>query len=74
MSQSRSRQSPGEGRFTVASFYPPGWYGHAPYRAVPFLPLAGPWLEEAGFEVGSEVQVTAERGKLVVTRRPVEEL
>lgn len=66
-------KAPGEHRFTVASFYPPGWHGHAPWQAVPFLPLAGPWLGEVGFEIGSEVQVLAERGRVVVTLRPREE-
>jgi Toxin SymE, type I toxin-antitoxin system len=58
-----------EQRFTVASFYPPGWHGHAPYSAVPFLPLAGPWLWEAGFSIGAEVHVFVERGRLVVELR-----
>jgi hypothetical protein len=58
-----------EQRLTVASFYPPGWHGSSPYRAVPFLPLAGPWLREAGFSVGSEVRVRAEPGRVVVELR-----
>jgi hypothetical protein len=62
-----------EERLTVASFYPPGWHGSAPYRAVPFLPLAGPWLREAGFSVGSEVRVAVVReGEVRVTLRDVD--
>ena len=62
-----------EERLTVASFYPPGWYGSAPYRAVPFLPLAGPWLREAGFSVGSEVRVAVVRqGEVRVTLRDLD--
>ena len=73
MNERRAEQTSEEHHFTVASFYPPGWHGHAPYQAVPFLPLAGPWLLEAGFEVGSEVEVKAEHGRVVVTLRPREE-
>jgi len=63
-----------EERMTVASFYPSGWYGSMPYQAVPFLPLAGSWLRDAGFSVGSEVRVTAEAesGRLVVELRDPE--
>lgn len=62
-----------EEKLTVASFFPPGWHGSAPYRAVPFLPLAGPWLREAGFSVGSEVRVEVVReGQVLVTLRSLD--
>jgi hypothetical protein len=62
-----------EERLTVASFYPPGWHGSAPYRAVPFLPLAGPWLRAAGFSVGAEVRaVVVREGEVRVTLRELD--
>lgn len=55
-------------KLTVASFYPPGWHGTAPYRAEPFLLLAGPWLRDAGFSVGSEVRMrVVGEGRVLVT-------
>lgn len=36
---------------------------HAP---VPFLRLSGQWLEAAGFEIGSKVQVKVKADRLVV--------
>jgi hypothetical protein len=35
--------------------------------AVPYLRLSGHWLEQHGFNRGSRVIVTAEKGKLVLT-------
>ena len=62
--------APGERRFTIASFYPPGWHARAPWEAVPFLPLAGRWMSDLRFEIGTDVVVTAEYGEVVVRLRP----
>ena len=41
-------------------------------RSSPRLDLSGPWLEAAGFPVGSRVEVeVVEPGRLVVTRADV---
>lgn len=59
---------------TISGMYRPGWHP-LPSRAsqVPFLLLAGPWLEEAGFHVGSEVRIKAEAGRLLVELRELGE-
>ena len=59
-----------EQKVTVSGLYRPGW-SEIPSvdRQLPFIPLAGPWLAEAGFYVGSQVRVWVERGRLVVTLR-----
>lgn len=38
-------------------------------RAVPMLRLSGRWLEQCGFAVGDELQVTVGEGVLVLSRR-----
>lgn len=38
-------------------------------RAVPKLRLSGRWLEQCGFSVGDDLQVTVGRGMLLVSRR-----
>lgn len=38
-------------------------------RAVPKLRLSGRWLEQCGFSVGDDLQVTVGRGVLLVSRR-----
>ncbi|UBB23899.1 type I toxin-antitoxin system SymE family toxin [Pseudoxanthomonas japonensis] len=38
-------------------------------RAVPMLRLSGRWLEQCGFAVGDELQVTVGEGVLVFSRR-----
>ena len=38
-------------------------------RAVPKLRLSGRWLEQCGFAVGDDLQVTVGRGMLLVSRR-----
>lgn len=59
-----------EQRLTVSGLYRPGWHAW-PSRAsqIPLLQLAGSWLEDVGFSVGSEVQVYAEPGRVVVRLR-----
>lgn len=36
-------------------------------RAVPFLRIRGKWLEEAGFNINTPVNVCVESGKIVIT-------
>lgn len=38
-------------------------------HAVPRLRLGGRWLEQFGFSVGDDLQVTAEQGFLLISRR-----
>jgi hypothetical protein len=38
-------------------------------RAVPRLRLGGRWLEQFGFSVGDDLQVTAGQGFLLISRR-----
>ena len=38
-------------------------------RPVPKLRLSGRWLEQCGFAVGDDLQVTVGRGMLLVSRR-----
>lgn len=35
---------------------------------VPYLRMSGRWLEEHGFEIGGKVYVTAEQGKVTLTK------
>ena len=43
-------------------------YGSSRYISVPYLPLSGKWLEQAGFEIGSKVQVEVKDGQLVIKK------
>lgn len=42
---------------------------HTVSRPVPKLRLSGRWLEQCGFAVGDDLQVTVGRGVLLVSRR-----
>lgn len=44
------------------------------YKDKPTIILKGDWLKEAGFEIGSLIQVECEDGKLVITPRAEEEV
>ncbi|MCU7810170.1 MAG: type I toxin-antitoxin system SymE family toxin [Candidatus Thiodiazotropha sp. (ex Notomyrtea botanica)] len=39
---------------------------HFSHKSVASLPLKGRWLEEAGFKVGSQVNVIVRKGCLVI--------
>jgi toxic protein SymE len=39
-----------------------------PHAFRPNIQLAGKWLEEAGFEIGKQVFVTVENGKLTIVK------
>jgi len=56
-----------EQKVTISGLYRPGWAEMD--RQLPLIHLAGPWLAEAGFYVGSQVRVWVEHGRLVVTLR-----
>lgn len=38
------------------------------YKATPTITLKGQWLEMMGFEIGTQIQVQCEDGKLIITR------
>lgn len=38
------------------------------YQDVPTIVLKGKWLEAAGFDIGSEIQVSLSEGRIVITR------
>jgi hypothetical protein len=58
-----------EQKLTVTGLYRPGWHRWPEAGQVPYLPLAGRWLAEAGFPTGARVAVqVVEDGKLVVRR------
>jgi hypothetical protein len=40
----------------------------SPGVEVPFLPLRGRWLREAGFEIGRSVKVEVSEGRLTIER------
>lgn len=42
-------------------------------RAVPSLKLCGRWLELCGFQVGDEIAISTDRGRLVLSRRSEQE-
>ena len=46
--------------------------GYKPLKSpgveVPFLPLRGRWLQEAGFEIGRSVTIEVHDGRLVIER------
>lgn len=61
------KEPPSDHKFTVGSYYRPGWPSIRGYdEPIPFLPLTGFCLEKAGFEIGAQVWVEAEPGRLVV--------
>ena len=39
------------------------------YKDTPTIIMKGEWLKEAGFNIGSLIQVECENGKLVITPR-----
>ena len=39
------------------------------YKDTPTIIMKGEWLKEAGFDIGSLIQVECEEGKLVITPR-----
>jgi hypothetical protein len=56
-------------KLTVTGLYRPGWHQWPEVGQVAYLPLAGEWLAEAGFPVGTRVVVeVVEDGELVVRR------
>lgn len=61
-----------ERKLTVSGLYRPGWHAFPQRQRMPLLQLAGPWLEEAGFYPGAEVQVRVESGRLVVVLRELD--
>ena len=53
----------------VTGLYRPGWHRWPDLGQVPYLPLAGQWLAEAGFPAGARVAVeVVGDGELVVRR------
>ena len=40
----------------------------SPGAEVPFLPLRGRWLRDAGFEIGRSVKVEVSEGRLTIER------
>jgi len=58
-----------EEKLTVSGLYGPGWPAFAEERPLPLLQLAGRWLWEAGFGVGTRVRVeVVAEGRLELTR------
>ena len=43
-----------------------GW--RSTYKTVPQIKLQGAWLEELGFEPGTEMRIECSGGKLIITR------
>ncbi|WP_390414484.1 SymE family type I addiction module toxin [Dielma fastidiosa] len=39
------------------------------YKSVPQIRMQGKWLEELGFESGSEINVECLDGKLIITKK-----
>ena len=37
------------------------------YKATPTITLKGQWLKELGFDIGDDVSISCENGKLVIT-------
>jgi antitoxin component of MazEF toxin-antitoxin module len=58
-----------EQKLMVTGLYRPGWHRWPDLGQVPYLPLAGNWLAEAGFPAGARVAVeVVGDGELVVRR------
>lgn len=55
-------------RLTVSRHYPESraTRSRSPTLPMPFLRLQGRWLDEAGFAIGSNVQIAVSRGRLIV--------
>lgn len=43
-------------------------YTSSGYKSVPQIRIQGKWLEELGFETGSEINVECLDGKLIITK------
>ena len=43
------------------------WYCSKKSVSIPQIRLQGKWLQECGFEPGSQVQIQCEQGKLIIT-------
>jgi hypothetical protein len=58
-----------EQKMTISGLYRPGWHAFHDLGQVPLLQLAGQWLAEAGFPVGTKVRVeVVEDGRVLVSR------
>lgn len=44
------------------------WYRGNVYKQVPQIGLQGDWLQECGFETGSNISVECQAGKLVISK------
>lgn len=42
--------------------------GHG--RDLPCLSMSGLWLENAGFKIGDQLQISVENNKLIITNQP----
>jgi len=63
-----SRGGAGKPReLSITTLFRPTTRTRSGETAVPYLRLSGRWLEQHGFTRGSRVDVTAEKGKLVLT-------
>lgn len=56
-----------EHKFTITSQYRAARTLYGASTVVPFLRIAGQWLEEIGFTRGARVVATAEAGRIVIT-------
>lgn len=43
------------------------WYCSKKSVSIPQIRLQGKWLQECGFEPGSQVQIQYEQGKMIIT-------
>lgn len=43
--------------------------GSGPHSPMPRIVLAGKWLEEAGFPIGTQLNVDCQPDKIIITKR-----
>lgn len=42
------------------------------YKNTPTIILKGIWLEKSGFEIGEEIEVKCEKGRLIIVKKSTE--
>lgn len=50
-----------------------GRYAGTEYVNVPAINLKGLWLKELGFDISTPVKVECEEGKLIITKKSIEQ-
>lgn len=54
--------------YETTNVYQGSWHTSTKYKRVPQIRLQGLWLEQLGFEPGTELKVECEGGRIVIQK------